>query len=304
MINAEHDRGALVSSLLAGSVDQHVHSGPSVIARELDHLEQLKDASDAGVAAILLKDHYYATGPFAILLNHHFASLGVKVLSGIALNNTVGGFNPHAVEHEALMGGKLVWLPTVSAENHIKNQKAQDFDHPSKQVKLPEPVPVLPFNSDKTIKDEVKQVLDVVAKHDMVLAGGHLHVSEIWTVFEEAKRRGVKRYLINHPESHIQASMNDVGGFVAFGAYIEHSMVRFLPGSKYFKYTTEQLKNHIEAGTVEKTILASDLGVKGAAMPVEGMRRTIELCLDLGYSADAVRAMIRDNPNRLLGVAQ
>jgi hypothetical protein len=81
-------------------------------------------------------------------------------------------------------------------------------------------------------------------------------------------------------------------------------MVRFLPGSKYFKYTTEQLKNHIEAGTVEKTILASDLGVKGAAMPVEGMRRTIELCLDLGYSADAVRAMIRDNPNRLLGVAQ
>ena len=302
MNKAENDRNELVRSLLAGSVDQHVHSGPSVIPRELDHLEELKDASKAGVSAILLKDHYYATGPFAVLLNRHFASLGVKVLSGIALNNTVGGFNPHAVEHEALMGGRLVWLPTVSAENHIKNQKTQDFDHPSKQVKLPEPVPVLPFNPDKTIKDEVKQVLDVVAKHDMVLAGGHLHVSEIWTVFEEAKRRGVKRFLINHPESHIQASMNDVGGFVAFGAFIEHSMIRFLPGSKYFKYTTEQFKHHITVGTVEKTILASDLGVKGAMMPVEGMRQTIEMCLDLGYSGDEVRTMISENPSKLLGL--
>lgn len=300
---ATQNQNDQVNLLLAGSVDQHVHSGPSVIMRELDHLDEIRDASKAGVSAVLLKDHYYATGPFAVFLNRHFELLGVKVLSGIALNNTVGGFNNFAVEHEALLGGKIVWLPTVSAENHIRlQQQAKNFDHPSKQVQLPDPVPVLPFNQDKTIKDEVKMVFDAVAKHDMTLAGGHLHVSEIWTLFEEAKRRGVTRFLINHPEFHIQATMNDVQGFVAFGAYIEHSMVRFLPGSQYAKYTSEQLKGHIEAGTVGKTILASDLGVKGAEMPVEGMRRTIAMCLELGYSAADVRAMTTDNPKALLGL--
>ena len=42
----------------------------------------------------------------------------------------------------------------------------------------------------------MKEVLDVVAKNDMVLASGHLHVSETWLVFEEAKRRGVKRLVV------------------------------------------------------------------------------------------------------------
>jgi hypothetical protein len=302
MANVNASRDEFVRSVLAGSVDQHVHSGPSVIPRELDHIEELKEAADAGLAAILLKDHYYPTGPFAVLLNRHYAPLGVKVLSGIALNNPVGGFNYHAVEHEALMGGKLVWLPTVSAENHIRLQSAEAGDHPSKDVKLSDAVPVLPFNADKSIRDEVKQVLDVIARYDMVLAGGHLHVSEIWTVFEEAKRRGVKRFLINHPESHIQATMNDVQGLVAFGAYIEHSMVRFIPGSKYCKYTPGHLKQHIDTGTVGMTILASDLGVDKASRPVAGMRRAIKMCLELGYSADEVRAMVSQNPKKLLGL--
>lgn len=303
MATTEDNRDKLIRSLLAGSVDQHVHSGPSVIQRELDHIEEMQDASEAGVSVVLLKDHYYATGPFAILLNRHYASLGVKVLSGIALNNAVGGFNPHAVEHEALLGGKIVWLPTIAAENHIRlEQQAKGFDHPSKKAGMSPATPVLPFDGDKSIKDEVKQVLDVIAKYDMVLSGGHLHVSEIWKIFEEAKRRGVKRFLINHPESHIQATMNDVGGFVAFGAYIEHSMVRFVPGSTYYKYTAEQLRQHIVAGTVGMTILASDLGVKGAARPVEGMRQAINICLDLGYSASDIKAMINDNPKTLLGL--
>ena len=37
-------------------------------------------------------------------------------------------------------------------------------------------------------------------------------------------------------------------------------------------------------------------------MPVEGMRRTIAMCLDLGYSAADVRAMTTDNPKALLGL--
>ena len=45
-------------------------------------------------------------------------------------------------------------------------------------------IPVLDAN--KAVRDDVKEVLDVVAKSDMALASGHIHVSETWLVFEEA----------------------------------------------------------------------------------------------------------------------
>ena len=40
----------------------------------------------------------------------------------------------------------------------------------------------------------------------MVLASGHLHVSETWLVFEEAQRRGVKRLVLTHPEDIVDAT--------------------------------------------------------------------------------------------------
>ena len=42
------------------------------------------------------------------------------------------------------------------------------------------PVPVLDAN--KKVLDSVKEVLDVIAKNDMLLASGHLHVSETWII--------------------------------------------------------------------------------------------------------------------------
>ncbi len=289
--------------LLKGAVDQHVHSGPAILPREIDHLEEMREASAAGLAAVLFKDHYYPTGAMATLLGKHFADLGVKPMSGIALNNTVGGFNHFAVEHEALLGGRIVWLPTVSAANHIRYAEAQAkaFDHPSKMSRMSPETPVLAFDG-KVIRDDVKAVLDAVAKHDMVLSGGHLHISEIWTVFEEAKRRGVNRFLLNHPESIIEASFNDVGGLASFGCIIEHSMTRFVPSSKFQKYTLASLKQHIDTAGVDNTILASDMGQKGSATPVRGMVEAVGLCRTLGYTPDEIRKMISDNPKRLLGI--
>ena len=89
------------------------------------------------------------------------------------------------------------------------------------------------LNADKKVRDDVKEVLDVVAKNDMVLASGHLHVSETWLVFEEAKRRGVNRMVLTHPEDIVDASMNDVKGIAAMGAFVEHSLCMFLEGSKF-----------------------------------------------------------------------
>src|SRR3981081_3852486 len=81
--------------------------------RALDHLDLVRQLSDAGFAAVVTKDHDYAGVATAALITKHHPELRTKIFSGIALNNVVGGINPYAVEHTAAMGGKIVWMPTL-----------------------------------------------------------------------------------------------------------------------------------------------------------------------------------------------
>src|SRR5215468_6670967 len=222
-----------IGALLVGAIDPHVHSGPSIAPRGLDHVELLEQASKAGFAAVVTKDHDYSGVMTAALIKKHFPAFKTKIYSSIVLNNVVGGMNPYAVEHTAAMGGKIVWLPTLAAENHLRWQETAKWSHPASTDKMRPAVGIPVLNDDKSVRDDVKQVLDIVARNDMVLASGHLHVSETWLVFEEARRRGVKRLVLTHPEDIVDASMNDVKGIAGMGAFVEHSLCMFLDGSKF-----------------------------------------------------------------------
>ena len=291
-----------IDALLVGAIDPHVHSGPSIAPRGLDHVELLEQASKAGFAAVVTKDHDYSGVMTAALIKKNFPGLKTRIYSSIVLNNVVGGFNPFAVEHTAAMGGKIVWLPTLAAENHLRWQATAKWTHPASTEKMRPAVGIPVLNGDKSVRDEVREVLDIVARNDMVLASGHLHVSETWLVFEEARRRGVKRLVLTHPEDIVDASMNDVQGIAAMGAYVEHSLCMFLDGCKFKSCESEDLRKHIDAAGVEQTILCSDLGQTGTFTPVEGFRRGIQLCMDLGYDDDQIRKMVSTNTARALGI--
>ena len=291
-----------IDNLLVGAIDPHVHSGPSIAPRSLDHLELAREASKAGLAAVVTKDHDYAGVMTAALIAKHFPDLTTKVYSSIVLNNVVGGLNPYAVEHTAAMGGKIVWMPTLAAANHLRWEKTSNWSHPASTQKM-RPVTVVPvLNNDGTVRDDVKEILDIVAKNDMTLASGHLHVSETWLVFEEAKRRGVNRLIFTHPEDIVDASLNDVRGIAAMGAYVEHSLCMFLEGCKFKSCEADDLKKQIDAAGVDKTILCSDLGQVGTFSPVDGLRRGIKLCMDLGYSDEDIKKMVSFNTARALAI--
>lgn len=293
-----------IDALLKGAIDPHVHSGPSIAPRGLDHLELARQMSEAGFAAVVTKDHDYAGVATAALISRHHPELTTKVFSGIVLNNVVGGINPHAVEHTAAMGGKVVWMPTLAAENHLEWEKTSSWSHPASTQKMrpARAVPVLDAN--RQMLDEVKDVLDVIARNRLALASGHLHVSETWILFEEAQRRGVERLIFTHPEDIVGASLDDVKGIAAMGAYVEHSLCMFLEGSKFKTRSAEDLHQQIEAAGIERTILCSDLGQVGVFSPLEGFRRGVRLCLELGYSDEAVRRMVSTNTARVLGLEE
>ena len=290
-----------IKRLLRGTIDPHIHSGPSIAPRALDHIELLQEANEASMAAVVTKDHDYSGVATANLIANHYGHLPTKLYSGIVLNNVIGGFNPYAVEHTAAMGGKIVWLPTLAAENHLAWEKKSNWVHPATTQKI-RPASAIPATRDGKVLDEVKEVLDVVAKNDMVLAGGHLHVSEIWLVFEEAKRRGVTRMVVNHPEEIIDATMNDVSGLTTLGAKMEHSLSMFLEGSKFKIAGPEDLRKHIDTAGVDNTIMSTDLGQTGNMRPLEGFKRGMAMCLDLGYSEADITTMFSTNAAKLFGL--
>ena len=76
----------------------------------------------------------------------------------------------------------------------------------------------------------------------------------------------------------------------------------FIEGSKFKTRTADDLRKHIEAAGVEQTILCSDLGQTGTISPLEGFRRGIKLCIDLGYDDAQIRKMVSLNTARMLGI--
>src|SRR4029077_10151104 len=96
MHGAISSREERITSLLVGAIDLHCHSGPSVMPRSLDHIEEWQESAAAGFRAMLVKDHYCSATPITELLNKQYGHLGVTLLSGVPLNNPPGGFNVHA----------------------------------------------------------------------------------------------------------------------------------------------------------------------------------------------------------------
>ena len=294
---------ALLNDILIGAVDLHCHSGPSVMPRCIDHIQVMKEGAAAKMKAILIKDHYYSATPVTELLMNHFQELGVQMLSGVPLNNSTGGINRFAVDHGIKLGAKLIWMPTFSSRNHIAHHKSdKDFEKkfPTTKEKMLTPVELGVLDDNGRLLDEVKFILDMIAEADIVLSGGHLHISEIFPLFEEAKKRGVKKLLVNHPSYLIDATEDEMRELVTMGAYLEHSMCMFVPVSIFL--FSKKSYQEIKAGTVDRTILGSDLGQVGNPTPIEGFKNVIATCLDLNYSQTDIKKMISGNASDLLGL--
>jgi hypothetical protein len=299
-LESERDpRADEVSALLVGAVDLHCHSGPAAMPRILDHHDALMDCAAASFRALLYKDHFYLGVSHALILEKLFPNTGVRLFSGLVLNNASGGINPHAVDHAASIGAKIIWMPTVSAQNHIAQLTGQGKTFPKTKRKMLDPIPLSALDANGTVCDAAKACLDIIAESNIILAGGHLPASELHLLFDEAKRRGVKKMLVNHPAYVVGCSDADIRSLVALGAYIEHSICMFATG-KAKKFDAGDLAHLIDVAGVDRTILSSDLGLLDNPRPVEGFRQIVRMLLDLQFSAADIRALVGTNAAGLL----
>ncbi|MFC7400642.1 DUF6282 family protein [Chelatococcus sp. GCM10030263] len=288
------ERGAVVDGLLRGAVDLDCQSGPSPVRRAFDHVEAARAAETAGLRAIVYKDHWYSVTPVAAFLAASwFRESRLKLISGVVLNTPVGGLNPYAAEHALMLGGRVVWMPTLSATNHVR-QNHRDLRRAA--AALSEALNVL--TPRWVVKDEVKEILDQVAKYDAVLAAGHLDISEVLPLFEEARRRGVRRLLVSHPHRYVEALPDELRALAAMGAYIAFGPCDDGTGA----FDAGMLKEGVAQAGLGQSILGFGTLPPGATDRVAAGRAAIEPALGVGFTPDEVRTMIAINPCRLLGL--
>lgn len=181
--------------MISGVADLHVHGAPSLVERHgFDH-EVLGAHGTVGIDFAVLKAHEGSTVERAVLAAQREQAAGIEVVGGIVLNSPVGGANADAAEVAAQLGGRVVWMPTVSAPAHVASATSSELQvHRGLAFRQ---VDVL--GEDGRLLPAWQEVLEVVAAHDQLLASGHLTCAEALVLFRAARAAGVQRLLLNHP---------------------------------------------------------------------------------------------------------
>ena len=272
---------------LEGMIDFHVHSAPDSRARSIDAFETARMARRHGMRALLFKNHYTHTASLAYLVAQ--AVPGIEVYGGIALNRSVGGVNPIAVEHMANTTGglgRVVWMPTYDSEH----------DH---LTVTPNPYYV-PVSTNGELLPAVHDVLAIVAERELVLATGHSSPEESLLLIRAARAIGIDRIIVTHPTSLLVLMSPEIQKqAVALGALLEYPLGVAVPNAAY---TFEEFAAQIREVGPENVVLSSDLGQVGNPVHTDGFMAFLPRFKAAGYSQAEIDVMTKDNPARLLGL--
>ena len=291
--------------LLQGITDIHLHIAPSLIPRRLDIVEMAYLADKAGYKAIVQKDHHALTAHCATLIKKHlFADSKLQILGAICLNNSVGGLKKEVVESAIGFGARIIWLPTVSAKNHIEFVKRTGkFPKLARGVTIDE-TPI-PFVDDSgKCRKEIVDIFEVISKFpDVVVGTGHGDPNEMDVVINKAAEMGLaERIIVDHPTWMIEASYEQVARWAKLGCFIEHPAAMSIASSAHLDLPMDNVVHMIKMVGAEKTILSSDYGQADNGDPVEAMDEFFDTLMNKGISRDDIVRMSNTNLSVLLGL--
>lgn len=285
--------GGVAPASLEGVVDLHVHSAPDSGHRAIDALEIARIARDAGMRALLLKNHYAPTAGLAYSVER--AVPGIRVFGGIALNASMG-VNAIAVDHMARTTGghgRVVWMPTFDSEHYHR-------------VFQPNPNRI-PISRDGVLLPSTLAVLDTIAQHGLMLATGHSSPEESLMLIRAAKDRGIDRILVTHPlPEPVSMSVELQQVAAGLGAMLEYPVGTALASNSQWKGSAEEkFAAYVEAIREighEHVVISSDLGQSMNPIHTDGLSNFLGRLLEAGFSQPEIDRMSKTNPSWLLGL--
>lgn len=280
--------GSNVARDLRGAIDIHVHSDPDKVPRALDGLEAARLAKEKGMRAIVLKSHYDPTAGLALLARKQ--TPGIEVFGGIDLNLPVGGMNVHAVDHMVQANGgwgRVVWMSTFDSENQARTSKA--------------PRPFVRVSANGALLPETKAVIAAIAKHNLVMASGHVSAAEALMMFEEGRKLGVRGMVATHgmsaPTSLTVEQAQQAGRLGVFIEFVSGTLANATAQARI-----DRIADDIRKVGVEHAILSSDLGQGGNPLPADGYATFMEALRRKGFTDQEIDRMAKQNPAKLLGL--
>jgi len=292
--------------LVRGAYDLHVHVEPDVMRRQVTDLQLARRCWDVGLAGFALKSHYVPTAERAAVLNE---ALGgeVRVLGALTLNASVGGLNPIAVEIAAREGARILWMPTLDAANHrAKHADLPPGATPPMWLALQRDldaqgvtVPVVDVLDEAGLPlPATREVLRLAARHQLVVATGHLSAYESRVVAESAFEAGVRHVIATHPEFPQQdMSLDDQLALAGQGAFLERCFTTPFTG----KYEWARMADNIRATGAEHTIITTDLGQPHNPPVEDGLPLMADALQAAGFTDEEITTMIVSNSRLLAG---
>jgi hypothetical protein len=286
---------------LGGAIDLHVHVAPDVIPRRIDDLDLAGDFLACGLKGFALKSHYFPTAERAAVVTK--AVPGIAVYGTLALNHSVGGLNPVAVELAGRSGCRIVWMPTVDAANEA-HRGGHGTTLPfwaAIQRELAAtgitPPPLSVLDDEGCLVENARTCLELVAKYDMILATGHLSRREIFALVRSAREVNVQKIVVTHAEFPSQdLSPDEQAALADEGAMIEHCFTTFHTRKADWSTVLESI-NRVGA---ERSLLSTDLGQAINPPVTKGFGMFAQTLLDAGCTPAEVSRMAVANPGDLV----
>jgi hypothetical protein len=269
---------------LTGVIDFHAHAGPDSRPRGLNDFEAVRQAGQAGLRGIVLKNHFTMTADRAALAMTFVTDL--EVFGGVALNRAVGGINPEAVRQMVAFDGgrgKVVWLPTFDAEFYVN--------------RAGEPDPYVSIVVDGRPVPELLEVFELIAEHDLVLAMGHSSPEEVLLLIPIAKALGVEQILVTHVFGQ-GATRSQMERMAALDVVMELDWLAAYTGI----VSVDSYVDAINAIGAEYFLISSDFGQAGNPDHATGMTAFISALRQADLSSSQIDQMARYNPAKMLGL--
>lgn len=281
-----------IAHLLDGAVDTHIHTGPDAFDRHDTDFSAARKARDHGMDAILIKSHHFETGSRAQIATQE---TGFQVLGGITLNEWVGGLNQWAVDGAASLGVDLVWMPTITAANHVERGFVPHLDAETPRGET-YGISVL---EDGDLVPDALAVLDRVVENDLALSLGHLSPTEGLELTKAAVDKGVREVLCIHPHAKfLDYSHDQLRTLVDLGATVEI----------HYAMTTEMMEEvatiddfvaAVDAVGPENVIMATDGGSMLNPPAMEMYKSFIREMLEAGVPEADIEQMTQHTPKRV-----
>jgi hypothetical protein len=285
------------AGLGSGVIDMRLDVGPGPFSRKADDIGLARKARDGGMSGFVISNSDFPTADRAAPVSQVVPE--IAVFGGITLGPAIGGLNACAVERMARLSpekGKVVWLPGEGA-NHR---------NPARSIS---PSACVVDSSGQVVR-ELLDIIDLIAKNDMVLVVDHGSSRELAAIAEAAELCGVRKLLVTYDsDSPLDSTLDGMKRFVERGVFVEcpcpavpSEPVRSRQADDRARTAVRNCVQAVKGLGADHCVLTSGLAAYSGADPVKHLSDFALSLREAGLEPDEIDWMTSRNPRRLLGL--